>query len=48
MTATPDALMIQDYLFADDGEVPNNRALPLIVYRGALIIWLVLRAPARA
>ena len=36
MTATPDVLMIEDYLFADDGEVPNNLALPLIVYRGAL------------
>jgi uncharacterized protein YjlB len=36
MTAIPDALVIQDYLFADDGRVPNNPRLPLIVYRGAL------------
>jgi hypothetical protein len=24
MTAIPDALVIEDYLFADDGRVPNN------------------------
>jgi uncharacterized protein YjlB len=36
MTAIPDALVIEDYLFADDGRVPNNPWLPLIVYRGAL------------
>ena len=27
---------IETHLFADDGIVPNNRALPLVVYRGAL------------
>ena len=36
MTATPDVRMIEDYLFAADGEVTNNPALPLIIYRGAL------------
>jgi uncharacterized protein YjlB len=36
MAATPDAPMIELYLFADDGNVPNNPRLPLIVYRGAL------------
>jgi len=28
--------MIEHYLFADGGDVPNNPRLPLIVYRGAL------------
>src|SRR5260370_18457034 len=27
---------IETYRFADDGVVPNNPALPLVVYRGAL------------
>src|SRR5438105_2539783 len=31
-----DALTIEDHFFADDGRVPNNPSLPLIVYRGAL------------
>jgi uncharacterized protein YjlB len=29
-------LTIEDYLFADDGHVPNNPWLPLLVYRDAL------------
>lgn len=29
-------MKIEEHLFVDDGVVPNNRALPLIVYRGAL------------
>ena len=29
-------LVIETYRFADDGIVPNNAALPLVVYRGAL------------
>jgi len=36
MTAIPDSLVIEDYLFADNDGVPNNPSLPLIVYRGAL------------
>ena len=36
MAATPGALMIEDYRFADDGQVPNNPRLPLLAYRGAL------------
>ena len=36
MAATPGPPTIEDYLFADDGVVPNNPRLPLIVYRGAL------------
>jgi uncharacterized protein YjlB len=36
MAATPGPLMIEDYLFAADGVVPNNPRLPLIVYRGVL------------
>jgi uncharacterized protein YjlB len=36
MAATPGALIIEDYLFADDGRVPNNPRLPAIVYRCAL------------
>ena len=27
---------IETYRFADDGIVPNNAALPLVVYRGAM------------
>jgi uncharacterized protein YjlB len=27
---------VETYRFADDGTVPNNAALPLVVYRGAL------------
>jgi uncharacterized protein YjlB len=36
MAATPGPLTIEDYLFVDDGHVPNNPRLPLLVYRGAL------------
>ena len=36
MAATPGAPKIEGYRFADDGRVPNNPRLPLIVYRGAL------------
>src|SRR5437868_2150703 len=31
-----DALTIEEHFFADDGRVPNNPSLPLIVYRSAL------------
>jgi uncharacterized protein YjlB len=31
-----DALTIEEHYFADDGRVPNNPWLPLIVYRAAL------------
>jgi uncharacterized protein YjlB len=36
MPKIPDAATIEEYFFADDGRVPNNAALPLIVYRGAI------------
>jgi uncharacterized protein YjlB len=36
MAQTKDALKIEEHWFTDDGYVPNNSALPLIVYRGAL------------
>ena len=36
MVATSGARMIEHYLFAGGGDVPNNPRLPLIVYRGAL------------
>jgi len=36
LAATPGAPMIEHYLFAGGGNVPNNARLPLIVYRGAL------------
>ena len=36
MSETTQAPTIETYRFADDGTVPNNPALPLIVYRGAL------------
>jgi uncharacterized protein YjlB len=31
-----DAATIEEHLFTDDGHVPNNSLLPLIVYRGVL------------
>ena len=34
MPNPPDALTIEEHFFADDGRVPNNPSLPLIVYRG--------------
>ncbi len=36
MSDTNRAPTIETYSFADDGVVPNNPALPLVVYRGAL------------
>ena len=36
MVTRAPAPMIEERLFADDGRVPNNPRLPLIVYRGAL------------
>ena len=36
MAATTGAPTIEDSFFADNGVVPNNPRLPLIVYRGAL------------
>jgi uncharacterized protein YjlB len=36
MAATPGAPKVENYRFADDGQVPNNPRLPLLVYRGAL------------
>ena len=33
---TPRAPQFETYRFADDGVVPNNAALPLVVYRAAL------------
>jgi uncharacterized protein YjlB len=36
MTNVADALVVEEYLFTDDGRVPNNSSLPLIVYRGVL------------
>src|SRR6266853_4664673 len=36
MTDTNPAPTIETYRFTDDGIVPNNPALPLVVYRGAL------------
>jgi uncharacterized protein YjlB len=38
MPATPRAPAIEEEFFVDDGSVPNNPRLPLIVYRGALQI----------
>ena len=38
MPNPPDALTIEEHFFADDGRVPNNPSLPLIVYRSALEI----------
>jgi uncharacterized protein YjlB len=36
MPIPPNALTIEEHLFADDGRVPNNPSLPLIVYRSVL------------
>jgi len=36
MPNIPDALTVEEHLFADDGRVPNNPSLPLVVYRAAL------------
>ncbi len=36
MPASPDGLKVEAFEFADDGQIPNNPALPLLVYRGAL------------
>ena len=36
MQTTPRVVTIEEELFVDDGSVPNNPWLPLIVYRGAL------------
>src|SRR5712672_3104894 len=36
MTASDKMLPVETYSFGDDGTVPNNPALPLVLYRGAL------------
>lgn len=36
MTAAEPPFAVETYRFADDGTVPNNPVLPLVVYRGAL------------
>ena len=36
MTALKKTPIVETYSFADDGTVPNNPALPLVLYRGAL------------
>jgi uncharacterized protein YjlB len=36
MTASDKMLPVETYSFADDGTVPNNRGLPLVLYRSAL------------
>jgi uncharacterized protein YjlB len=37
MAKAMDAAVIEEHLFADDGHVPNNPLLPLIVYRAVLV-----------
>src|SRR5205807_6433996 len=36
MSSSGKTVTVETYRFADDGVVPNNPALPLVVYRGAL------------
>jgi uncharacterized protein YjlB len=40
MTNVAGALVVEEHLFTDDGRVPNNSSLPLIVYRGVLEVGL--------
>jgi uncharacterized protein YjlB len=35
-TTSPPSAPVDQYLFRDDGKIPNNRDLPLLVYRGVL------------
>lgn len=49
--AAPEELLqsgIEALVLADDGLVPNNSKLPLILYRGALTLEGLSRAPERA
>src|SRR5689334_2856912 len=36
MPNVPNDLTIEEHLFSDNGRVPNNPSLPLILYRGVL------------
>jgi uncharacterized protein YjlB len=36
MPNSPHALSVEEHFFGDDGRVPNNPSLPVIVYRGVL------------
>jgi uncharacterized protein YjlB len=36
MSKVPDSVTIEEHFFPDDGRVPNNPSLPLIVYRSAV------------
>lgn len=36
MPMIPQSVTIEEYRFADDGHIPNNPHLPLVVYRGVL------------
>lgn len=36
ITSSPRQARVDQYLFRDDGRFPNNRDLPLLVYRGVL------------
>jgi hypothetical protein len=36
MPNSPNGAKIEEHFFTDDGEVPNNAALPLLFYRGVL------------
>lgn len=36
IASSPLSARVDQYLFRDDGRIPNNRELPLLVYRGVL------------
>lgn len=36
ISSSPAMARVDQYLFRDDGRIPNNRDLPLLVYRGVL------------
>ena len=36
MPKNPDVVLVEEHFFTDDGRVPNNSSLPLVIYRSVL------------